>query len=293
MPDPSLRRVHSFEDQNAVVAAKPKVLRDGHAHATGQRFGDVWDIVEVAFGVWRDVVDGGRHGTSLDGLYREDGFNPARGAQSVPRRALGRRDAQLRRVCAEDRLQGGGLELVVVIRRSPVRVDVVDFRRFDARRRERHGQTLCETGAAGRRRRDVVRVARRAVPRELGVDSGPPSLRVVQRLDDDYARALAHDEASAAGVEWPRGVRGVVVVRGAHGFHRPKPPIHERRHGRLGPAADDHVRVAALHGAHRLADGVRARRARRDDAKVRPAAAELDGHHAGRRVAEHGRDRER
>ena len=48
----------------------------------------------------------------------------------------------------------------------------------------------------------------------------------------------------------------------------PEAAVRERRDGGLRAAGHHHVGIAILHEAHRLADGVRAGRARRRDAKV-------------------------
>ena len=53
---------------------------------------------------------------------------------------------------------------------------------------------------------DVVGVAGVAVAHNLGVDLGPSGLGVLILLQDQDARAFAHDKAAAALVEWGAGL---------------------------------------------------------------------------------------
>ena len=141
------------------------------------------------------------------------------------------------RVVAEHLLDGEGLELVVVGSGSPVRVDVVHRRGLGAgaveRPSHRHGEPL----ALGIGLRDVVGVAGGGIAGELGVDPCAPGGRVLERLQDEDARALPHDEAIAVLVEGPARPAGIVIA-GAHRLHRAERSVGERRDQRpsLPPA---------------------------------------------------------
>ncbi len=145
--------------------------------------------------------------------------------------------------------------------------------------------------ALGVGHRDVVGVGGGGVGGDFAVDARAALFRVLQRLEHEHARTLAHDEAVAAHREGAAGGGGVVVAR-AHGAHGAEGGVGEGRDGGLGAAGDHHVGVAAADHVHRLADGVGAGGAGRNDAEVRPARAELDGHDAGANVADEGGDGE-
>ena len=134
----------------------------------------------------------------------------------------------------------------------------------------------------------MVRVVRGAVAEHLGVDRGATRPRRLELLDDEHARALAHDEAGPRRVEGPRRARRVLVL-GDEPAHGAEPGQDQRVHAGLGAAGEHGVGVAAAHELGRLADRVGAGRARRDDGVVRPADAERDGELAARRVDEHVR----
>ena len=98
-------------------------------------------------------------------------------------------------------------------------------------------------------------------------------LGVLELLEDEHAGALAHDEAVAIDVERPRLAFSRLLVARRQRAHRVEAADAERRDRRLGAAGDHRVGVAALDEPHRLADRVRARRARRHVRQVRPLAA--------------------
>ena len=135
----------------------------------------------------------------------------------------------------------------------------------------------------------MVRVVRRAVAEDLGVDLRAALLRGLELLEHEHARALAHHEAGARRVERPRRARRVLVL-GDEPAHRAEAGEDQRVHARLGAAGEHRVRAAALDQLRRLADGVRAGGARRHRRVVRAAEAERDRELAARRVGEHARD---
>ena len=83
-----------------------------------------------------------------------------------------------------------------------VRVQVLHVLRREARLCQRgpHAARGAVTvfGAGG----DVVRVGRRAVAHQLGQRLRAPRQRMVQRLDHQHARTLAHHKAVALRIEW-------------------------------------------------------------------------------------------
>jgi len=136
--------------------------------------------------------------------------------------------------------------------------------------------------------RHVVRVVRAAVAEDLRVHTCAPRLCGLEVLQHEHACALPHDEPGTGRVERPRRARRVLVLDG-QAAHRREAGEDQRMHARLAAAREDGVGVAALDDLRRLADRVRARRARRDDGVVQPLDPERDRELPARRVDEHVR----
>ena len=126
-----------------------------------------------------------------------------------------------------------------------MRVDVRDVLGGALGRPERlvHGARGARAG--GVIGRDVVGVGRDAGSRELRVDPGAARQGVLLGLEDQHARALAHDEAVAVGVPRTRGRRRVVVAPG-EGLHRAERGDGDRVDRRLRATGDDDVGIARL-----------------------------------------------
>mmetsp|Transcript_4614 Transcript_4614/g.9685 ORF Transcript_4614/g.9685 Transcript_4614/m.9685 type:complete len:447 (+) Transcript_4614:137-1477(+) len=252
-------------------------------------------VVQIALGIRSLVVDCRRHNAVL---YRPRGdhrLEASRGAQGVARDALRARHAEpiALRVVAQHRLQPHRLELVVVRRARAVGVDVVDVGLVHAGLLDGHLHRGREASSLRCRGRYVVRVARGAVPDHLAVDRRAAREGAVERLEDDDAGSLTHDEASPVGIERPTPCLGVVVVVSVHGLHAAEARVGERGDGRLGPPGDHLVGGAVLDHAEGLADGVGRRGARGGDAVVGSPAAALDPDHARGCVSQKRRDCER
>ena len=80
-------------------------------------------------------------------------------------------------------------------------VDVADFRRVHVRAREGGTHHLGHPDGGRVGRGHVVRVVRRAVAEDFGVDLRPALLGGLEILEQENAGALPHDEAGARGVE--------------------------------------------------------------------------------------------
>ena len=116
----------------------------------------------------------------------------------------------------------------------------------------------------------MVRVVRRSVREHLRVDPRAARLRALEILEQEDARALAHDEAGARRVERAGGERRVLLL-GDEAAHRAEAGEDHRMHARLGAAREDDVGVAAADQLGALPDGVRPRRARGHGRVIRPA----------------------
>ena len=129
----------------------------------------------------------------------------------------------------------------------------------------------------------MVGVAREAIADHLGVDLGAARLGVLVFLENHDAGALAHHEAVAVLVVGARGACRVVVEarrqRPAGREARERQPVDRR----FGAAGHHHVGVAERDQPRRVADGVGAGGAGRDDRVVGALEPVLDRHVAAMR----------
>src|SRR6185436_2660013 len=143
-----------------------------------------------------------------------------------------------------------------------------------------------------RRCRDVVRIAAHAEADQLRVDARAALLRVLELFEDDRAAAIGEHEPVAIAIPRPARLGRLLIASGQR-FRLPESTKAARRGGHLAAAGDDEIRVAVLNGAHAETDGVRRRRASRDDAEVRSAQVVLDGQVPGDHVDDRSRHEER
>ena len=138
---------------------------------------------------------------------------------------------------------------------------------------------------------DVVGVGGHAISEELGEDRRAASARELEILEDEAARAFAEHEAVTVPVEGARRLLGRVVPRGERTslVERADRDLDEAG---LGPAGKHDVGLTAADDLGSLADGIRARRARRNVAHVRSFRAVLHRDLAGSHVDDHHRDQE-
>ena len=205
-----------------------------------------------------------------------------RRAERMPDHGLGRADGELVGMLAEDGLDRRGLVAIVEDRRGAMRVDVSTSSGARSAFFSARLQRARQPRATWRRLGDVVRVRRRGVADDLGVDARATRPRMLLIFQQQDARALAHHEAvacrrrrggsrSAGSSLWRESARmlsneaampcGVMLALGATGEHRG------------GVAAPDHL--------DRLADRAGARRAGRDGGEVRAARADSHRDDAG------------
>ena len=115
--------------------------------------------------------------------------------------------------------------------------------------------------------------------------------RVLGRLEDDDAGALAEEEAVAVAVERPRGLLGIVVALRERAHVREGREAH-RQERRLRAAGDDDVDLAALDHAQAVEEAMTLERAGRDLGDDRAREAVLHRELAGGHRAREGRDGE-
>src|SRR5262249_47410797 len=143
----------------------------------------------------------------------------------------------------EDALDGAQLDLVAQRRRGSMRVDVVDILGVAAGPLERGAHGALRSAPVRCRRGDVIGIAREAIADDLGIDLGATPLGVLELLQDDDARTLAHDEAVAVAVPWARGALGRIVEAGGQGAGRGEAGETDAADGGLRPACYHHIGV--------------------------------------------------
>ena len=112
---------------------KPKLFEAADIAA---RFaGRVGDVIQVALGVGRLVVDRRRQHVVADRQQADDQLGGAGRGDQMPHHALGARDRDLVGLVAEDALDRQRLDLVVDFGARAVGVDVVDVVEVQLRRR--------------------------------------------------------------------------------------------------------------------------------------------------------------
>ena len=135
----------------------------------------------------------------------------------------------------------------------------------------------------------MVRVVRRAVGQDLGVDGGAAPLRSLELFEHEHAGAFADHEAGARGVERARRPRRMLLLR-HEAAHRAEAGEDQRMEAGFGAARERGVRVTTPDQFRRFADRMRSGSARRDGCVVRPAKAERDRELPARGVDEDARD---
>ena len=175
--------------------------------------------------------------------------------EQVPEHRLRRGDGQLVRVPAEDLLDRLRLREIALRRRRSVRVDVADPLGRDAGAGQRRPHHLGDPDRGGIGLSHVVSVVRGPVAEHLRVHPSPSRLGVLEVLEQEDARALAHDEPRARGVERPRGARRIVLL-GDETAHRRESGEDHGMHAGLGAARQDDVGVTAADQLGALADRV-------------------------------------
>ena len=118
----------------------------------------------------------------------------------------------------------------------------------------------------------MVRVAGHAVADNLGDNFRAATLRKFERFEDQNARAFAHHEAIAFGVERTAGAFRFVIARGKRAHGGESADAHGGN-GSFRATRDHHFRIAALNDLERVAHGVRRSGASRGRGGVRALRA--------------------
>src|SRR5260221_2423031 len=188
-------RVEAFENQHRIRTAEAETVRERVLHLRLARF--VRHIIQIAFRVWRVVVNCWRQLPTMDGQHREDGFCTTRRAQQMTRHRLCRAARQLISMWAEGLLNGERLAPVAERSRSAVRVNVTNLLRSDAGILNCAEHRADDAALRFVRSGHVVGVAGGAVAGDLRVDMRAPLASVLQFFEDHDPGAFTHHKSVA------------------------------------------------------------------------------------------------
>src|ERR1051326_4855522 len=117
-------------DERNILSTETKAVAEDvcHVHFTS----DIGNVVQVAFGVRRFIVDGGWQHATKQAHHASNQFDGARCRDQMPEHALAATNWNFVRVVAENLLDGDGLDPIVDLSAGPVSVDVADVSRIEA-----------------------------------------------------------------------------------------------------------------------------------------------------------------
>ena len=205
------------------------------------------------------------------------GLDGAGRAEAVADHRLERGHRHAASPLAEHAAEAARLGDVVLRRRRPVRVDVIDLVGVDAGVAQREADDRRHRPALRLRRGRMKRLARQRVAGELRVDAARRGGARASRFSEhEDARAFADVHAGAAAIERPARRR----------IHQPQQvePAEGQPRERIGAAGERGVGAARANRFDGPADRDRARRAGGDDARARPLEAEALGDDVDRRA---------
>ena len=174
---------------------------------------------------------------------------------------LRRRAGQVVRALAERDFHGARLDAVVQIGRSAVVVDVADVTGINTGVFDRQLHRPRRLFARFVHAHAMMRVARRAVAPDFGVDLRAARTGGLLALHHEHPRTLGQDEAVAIFGERTRGALRLVIAGVGHDPHHTKSGHHRLGDGRIGAPANHVVDDAQLQVAIRVTHRVRRRSA--------------------------------
>ena len=264
------------------MPAEAEGVAQGHIDLLGAAH--VRAHIQVALRVLVLDVDGRGDEVILNRHHASHQLDTAGSTEEVTRHRLGGADNEtVLGIVTEGALDGLHLAHIAHGGGSTVRVDVVHLLRLETGVIQGHLHAAAGTLALRQRRSQVVSIRAETVAGHLRQNAGTASLRVLQRLQHHHTGTLAHHKAIAPGIIGAGGRSGVIVAGGER-LHVGETGNADGQDGSLRTAADHHVRIAELHDAPSLTDGVVGGSAGGGDAHVRAAEAVLHAHHAGSHV---------
>src|ERR1700677_4047905 len=243
--------LHLAEDERGVDAAE--------AEGIAQRIFDAVraalepDEVE-AFGDFRAglvAVQRGRNMAVLHGEAADGSLDRAGRAERMAVVGLGAADGG--RALAEEFTHGAGLGAVVHRRAAGVGVDVVDLLGLDLCFFQRCAHRLDGRFAFRQRGGHMVRVVVQGEAEHLGEDMGATGPGMLERIENEGATALGHDEAGTGGIEGTAGAGGILDFLG-HRLDRVERAEGKRGERGLGGTGNHDIGAAFADDAESFAD---------------------------------------
>jgi zinc protease len=237
-------------------------------------------------------IDRRRHDAVVDRQHGRKRPHRARATEQVSGHRFHAADVQVCLVLGEHVRDRRRLLAVAAGSRGGVRRNIIDVRRAAPPARAPPHRARRALGAR-RERGQMIRVGRRAVAAQLGVDPRAALRGACSNSSSTkYHRSFAEHEAVAVLVVGPRRPRRGVVARRERA-HLRKGADRQRGHGRLRAAGHHDVSIAARDRRRGFAQRVSAGRAGRGDAHVGTAEIQQQAHLAGEQVGRDLDDEER
>src|SRR5688572_12015499 len=191
--------VEAPKRQTDIVPAEAERVRDGDAD--GLCDAAVVRVIQVALGVGRREIDGGRDAAFLADEHGDDGLHATGGAEQMARHRLRAAHHDVVGVLTEEGFHGVRLAAVVQRRGRAVCVDVIDVSALEPGVVERgaHGE-LCAR-AFGRGCGEVISILALAETDDLAQDLRAAAAGVLELLEDEQAGTLAEHESIARRIE--------------------------------------------------------------------------------------------
>ena len=177
--------------------------------------------------------------------------------------------------------------------RGAMGVDVVDVGRRKAGAFQRHLHRAKAAVAVLRRGGDVIGVARQAIAVDFAIDFRAARLGVFVFFEHHDAGAFAHDEAVAVLVVGARGLLRRVVKAGGKRAAGGEAGNAQAADRGFRAARQHHVGIVERDQTRRVADGMRAGGAGRDDRVIGPLVADADRDIAGDQIDQPSGNEER
>src|SRR5262249_10147803 len=208
--------------------------------------------VEIARLIRMIVMQSRRNMLMLQRKGANRGLDRAGRSQRMRRKCLCSTHRNSSRMCAKALFDGEGFGRVVQLRRTSVRVDVIDL--FGTK--FRIGQSFAHRAdarfAGWQWRRHVKAVVVETVTEELRIDSGASCARMLEFFNDKRSGAFADDKAVTQLIE--RSARLFRIVTPAHRLDDIKRTDGDCSQRSFRPAGDDDIDETIANVAERLTD---------------------------------------
>jgi hypothetical protein len=212
MPLPNPKSTcESLDKQADVLPAESEAI--GQDDVTFGLARGVGDIVEVALGIGKFVIDRRRQDTIANGQQADDQFRRTCSGDEMPHHTLSAGDRKFIGVIAEDFFDGQRFDLIIDRRTGPMGIDIINVFGIQTGITEGHlhatdGATTFRMGV-----RDTVGIGGRSVTNNLAINPCSTAFGVFKFLQNHHPRTFTQDETVAITVERPGRLLRRVVLR--------------------------------------------------------------------------------